>query len=446
MDENLAFFDNSDTERISMMELALSLASDFSSVYYVNMKTHYYHEYAIVDGGSDMKVLSSGNDFFADAVINCRKIVYKDDQELFLSKINKESLEHVLTTGESFTLNYRLMINNVPTHFQLKTIKSGTPGDVHLLVAVKNVDAEVREQEKTDKETKIYNHIATALASRYEAIYYVDIITDVYSEYSINNAYADLDIPSDGSDFFTDTAINMERDIHPEDLPMMKSVMEKDQFLTLLERDSIISLTYRLMVKGEPQYMNLRAIMPENDKRHVIIAVSNIDMSVKRETEFKAAVALANKDALTGVKNKYAYLTLCDEINAQINDDPKPAFAVVVCDINNLKKVNDFYGHIEGDNLIKNACHIICCIYKHSPVFRIGGDEFVVVLRGSDYEQRHELLETIRATISENKKNGDVVIATGLSVFDPAKDTTVNDVFQRADDLMYTNKSELKEK
>ena len=444
MGNTFDYFENPNNDRIDFTQLALSLASDYLSVYYLNMKTLHYCEYSIVDGGQDMKVLSSGDDFFADTKINCRKLVYKDDQENFLRKINRETFEQVFASGESFTLDYRLVIDGVPTHFHLKTIKNCQPGDNHLLVAVRNVEKEFRARQRENRAAEIYNHIATALAGRYEAIYYVDIITDVYSEYASSEKYAKLDVAVEGTDFFDETARNMEQEIFPDDLPMMRSLMEKDHFLTMLEKDSIISITYRLLIDGNPEYMNLRAIMPENDNRHVIIAVSNIDSSVRRESELKTALVLANKDALTGVKNKHSYLTLTDEIDSQIREKSDVAFSVVVCDINNLKQINDKLGHIAGDSHIKEACQIICCIYKHSPVFRVGGDEFVVLLRGSDYEHREELFDQIRTTVLENKATDGPIIATGMSDFDPASDSEVNDVFRRADKAMYNNKTELK--
>ena len=93
-------------------------------------------------------------------------------------------------------------------------------------------------------------------------------------------------------------------------------------------------------------------------------------------------------DALTHVKNKSAYEQWQKKINTEIKNGKQEPFAVVVCDVNDLKTVNDQYGHKEGDDCIKNACAKICGVFSHSPVFRIGGDEFVAILYGEDYLQR----------------------------------------------------------
>ena len=94
---------------------------------------------------------------------------------------------------------------------------------------------------------------------------------------------------------------------------------------------------------------------------------------------------------------------------------------------------------------IKKASELICRVFKHSPVFRIGGDEFAVVLQNEDYQNRKELTELfdknadeIRA-LAENKWE-QVSIALGMAEYDPQSDTSVDDVIHRADKTMYENK------
>ena len=77
-------------------------------------------------------------------------------------------------------------------------------------------------------------------------------------------------------------------------------------------------------------------------------------------------------------------------------------------------------------------------------MFRIGGDEFVAILRGRDYENREALLESFRETINDNKEKGNVIVASGLAIYDASTDESYNDVFKRADESMYENKRTLK--
>ena len=151
---------------------------------------------------------------------------------------------------------------------------------------------------------------------------------------------------------------------------------------------------------------------------------------------------MAIKDELTGVKNKHAYVDVETKLNEQIETDESLQFAVVICDINDLKTVNDTLGHRAGDAYIRKACSIICNVFKHSPVFRIGGDEFVVICQGFDYQRIDELLESMNSINAANKLKGEVQIACGMSKFD--KDRSVETVFERADHMMYEHKARLK--
>jgi GGDEF domain-containing protein len=95
----------------------------------------------------------------------------------------------------------------------------------------------------------------------------------------------------------------------------------------------------------------------------------------------------AYKDDLTGVGNKAAYTSAAEKLNQDIAKGTA-GFAIVMMDINNLKYVNDNFGHEKGDDYIRGCCTMMCEVYKHSPVFRVGGDEFVAVLQNEEYVNR----------------------------------------------------------
>ena len=157
----------------------------------------------------------------------------------------------------------------------------------------------------------------------------------------------------------------------------------------------------------------------------------------------RAFYNMANTDSLTGVRNKNAYSENETVINKQIQAGELEKLAVVVADINGLKIVNDTQGHAAGDQLIKDACALICEYFVHGAVFRVGGDEFVILLRGKGYDTMHEVLRELNQKVEENIKNNAVVVSTGCSVLKP-EDQQLRDVFERADQIMYERKKELK--
>jgi diguanylate cyclase (GGDEF)-like protein len=155
-------------------------------------------------------------------------------------------------------------------------------------------------------------------------------------------------------------------------------------------------------------------------------------------------------DALTGVGNKAAYIKKMDDLNRQMKESDTD-YALVMVDMNNLKQINDEHGHRAGDQYIKGCCHMICEVFKHSPVYRIGGDEFVAVLQGQDYTNRIASCERLRKDFEKSYEQTDVSpwlrysAAVGMAE-KAADDQTAEFVFRRADKAMYQDKARFKEK
>ena len=153
---------------------------------------------------------------------------------------------------------------------------------------------------------------------------------------------------------------------------------------------------------------------------------------------------LAYTDALTGVKSKLAYCETEEELNEMISQGHTAPFAVVVCDVNGLKYINDTQGHKAGDAYIKSAAKLICDLFVHSPVYRMGGDEFVVILSNTDYLNRSVIMKQLHDTSAENIKKGEVVVSAGVSDYEPGVTKNVKSIFEKADTLMYEEKKRLK--
>ena len=159
---------------------------------------------------------------------------------------------------------------------------------------------------------------------------------------------------------------------------------------------------------------------------------------------------LSHVDALTHVKNRAAYESRLEEIRRKAQHSGKVEFGIVLFDINNLKKINDELGHYAGDEYIKNACRLICITYKNSPVYRIGGDEFVVILEGKPFARREELLtsfvqEMNKLMSSDIPAEERVSVAYGMSIHESSGES-IDDVVKRADEIMYETKKKMKAK
>lgn len=190
----------------------------------------------------------------------------------------------------------------------------------------------------------------------------------------------------------------------------------------------------------------LRTFVIENEREEYRCS---LEISLEREKEqlqeLKNAWKLAYTDALTGVKTKLAYLEKGEQIDRQIAAGTIRELAIAVFDVNDLKRVNDTLGHDIGDAFIRKACHLICEIFKKSPVYRVGGDEFVAILENDDYENRHRLLQAFNQQIETNRCKGAVVIAVGMVDYKPGEDKSYKRIFERADLQMYQRKRALKE-
>ena len=160
----------------------------------------------------------------------------------------------------------------------------------------------------------------------------------------------------------------------------------------------------------------------------------------------KRLLDMMRRDPLTSVNNRIAYDDKEKLLQSQINSELGVKFAIAMFDVNNLKLINDSLGHEAGDKYLIRSCHLICSVFKHSPVYRMGGDEFVAILTGEDYENRYELRDEFNSRLSpftDSMPLPDdyVSVAIGISAFDPSTDLNLGDVSKRADEEMYKDKN-----
>ena len=169
------------------------------------------------------------------------------------------------------------------------------------------------------------------------------------------------------------------------------------------------------------------------------------DMQVK----FLAMDEIAHKDAMTGVKNKTAYEEATDLLDKKILSG-HAQFCIVMVDVNFLKRVNDTYGHERGNEYLINACKLTCGVFGKENVYRVGGDEFVVIIEGEKVSLCKYFVAQFKAEMELKSSSlslkpwEKISAAIGMATYNPVHDKNSDEVFKRADEEMYANKLAMK--
>lgn len=207
----------------------------------------------------------------------------------------------------------------------------------------------------------------------------------------------------------------------------------------------------------ESLVMEMPNIHTDNEVRALAQAIVKMSKDIKRyviniiqaENQAKELSELANRDALTGIRNKLAYDKEVKKIEWEIGSGNLD-YGVAVIDLNFLKRINDTFGHDKGNIAIKKLCALVCTIFDHSPVFRIGGDEFVVIIKGQDFAVVDQLIAKFDKTIAQISEDQTldywerISAALGFSRFNPQTDNCFESMFRRADQEMYKRKKAMK--
>ena len=205
-------------------------------------------------------------------------------------------------------------------------------------------------------------------------------------------------------------------------------------------------LAKQCIEEGANGCMSKPLVIPELAR---ILILSMKEHASKMDRKLSSTIQKANTDVLTNVRNRTAFAERLEQIEQLLKNDPYYEFGIVGADVNNLKYANDTFGHDIGDIYIKNCCQMLCDVFMHSPVYRTGGDEFTVILEGTDLINYKKLMERLKQTNIEHSAieeydKGKAHIAMGCAIYNPELDLCIDDVIKRADEVMYKNKQEEK--
>ena len=178
--------------------------------------------------------------------------------------------------------------------------------------------------------------------------------------------------------------------------------------------------------------------------------IGALDVQIRdMQQELRGYVAFARaqayRDGLTGLSNQNAYFRRVQELNGEI-EAKTAGFTVFVIDLNGLKNMNDDFGHDAGDAAILDSADVLRRAFPDGELFRIGGDEFAVLLPPCSEAEIAACIDAMDASLAacnETPKTygAPLAFSKGAAVFDPEQDSEYKDVFRRADQAMYKDKA-----
>ncbi len=435
-----------------LQNIAQALLVDYSGIFFVNACTGAFRFLSDHPVLGCLPLRKSGNDFFTDFIADTGRFVYEPDREAFIESFRKETLLPHILENTMQPVNFRLKAEEKPLYFSVILLRGIRTEDDCFVLGIMdetNMNRKKDAAQKASEENAVFKLIAETLAAHYDVLYYINVNDGHYTEYTAKNIYGNLQMQEDGEDFFSDAQNNSEKLLHPRDRERVLAVLRQDYLIHALEDRKKHSIDYRLMIGGQPRHTRLTS-MWASDRVHLIIGVENIDTEIRKEKERAKALRIAEKqaqqDGLTGIKNKIAYQEFCESVQNRLDGGAEYLpFALVVCDINDLDETNDAHGRLAGDEMLRAASRLICNVFTHSPVFRVGSDEFVVFLSTSDYQNRDALFQRLHDQVLQNRRQKDgPIVASGMSVFVPTVDHRISEVFLRAENHMFEEKARLK--
>ena len=217
-------------------------------------------------------------------------------------------------------------------------------------------------------------------------------------------------------------------------------------------REKNIEQMKSLKIKTDDEIENLYSALIESTE-NVVSYLKHLQQARLKVADMQVKVfamdEMAHTDSLTGIKNKAAYDRTITALDKKIAEGTAE-FCIAMIDVNFLKKINDTYGHERGNIYLMNACKLICAVFGTENVYRIGGDEFVVVIEGEKSSLCKYFVSQFKAEMT--RKNSDDSLdpwektsaAVGVAVYDAEIYQNADEVFKKADAEMYANKLAMK--
>jgi diguanylate cyclase (GGDEF)-like protein len=220
---------------------------------------------------------------------------------------------------------------------------------------------------------------------------------------------------------------------HKAHIPLSDLLSLMGSFLATLASLGLVPVTYLVIRSREGQSGRVQEINASLQ--------AEIAQRKKAEEQLRA---LSFTDELTGLFNRRGLLTM-GEHQLKLARRTRRPLLLMYADLDNMKRINDKFGHMEGDAALIEAADILREVFRESDIIaRIGGDEFVILAVDSDGAAAEALINRIhqRCILANLKKARPYVLAmsAGSAEFDPSQPATLEELVAQADRAMYTEK------
>lgn len=281
---------------------------------------------------------------------------------------------------------------------------------------------------------------------RYQLI--MKLVDEMPVHYEVGKDYIDISEEMANLHHFPSTTVTL------EELTGVIDERDRTKFLNVVKRmkESEAEGIIEYRVKADPNKgkahswhrTHYKSILgPNGNVTHIIGSVSNID---KEKRIYNRLQEKARRDPMTQLLNKQA---LKDEIQDFFSEKPQGIQAFMVIDIDNFKKINDQFGHIYGDTIIKEVAEKITAKFRGLDIIgRVGGDEFVVCMKYTTVEHAMEkaksLCESVRKNYQGNRLEYLLTCSIGISFYG-MDGIDYDTLFRKADMAMYQAKTDGKD-
>ncbi len=211
-----------------------------------------------------------------------------------------------------------------------------------------------------------------------------------------------------------------------------------ENFDTLLSRGWFEAEYCINLPNGEKRWLNRRAHFAR-DAHGLVARIDGIDTDITLRKEAEDALRyISLHDSLTDLYNRFNF----EEEMQQIDRNREQTAGVIVCDLNGLKMTNDNLGHAAGDQLLVQCAQLLKSCFQANGIYRIGGDEFTVLLKNCSAQELEASVASLRqAIIDHNQAHPDSPLSMSIGhALKSSADISINEVFRQADDMMYVDK------